>query len=81
MCVVVILIFVSSVLCCAPSRVCLHFVFLSAIFCLVYLCPPPPSSRFFVHLQTVIDPHVVCHPRVGFRLLIGVCFTLARAFI
>jgi hypothetical protein len=72
MCVVVVLIFVLSTLCCAPSRTCLYFVLLSAIF-VVRTCVP--------RLQALIGPLTTGHPRVGFRLLIGVRFALVRAFV
>jgi hypothetical protein len=72
MCVVVVLIFVSSAVCCAPSRVCLYFVLLSAIF-VVCICVP--------RLRVLTDPFTMGCPCVGFCLLIGVHSALVRAFV
>jgi hypothetical protein len=77
MCVVVVLIFVSVVLCCAPSCVCLYFVLLSAIF---IMCSPP-SSGLLAHLRALIDPLAMGCSRVGFHLLIGVLSAFLWAFI
>jgi membrane protein required for beta-lactamase induction len=68
MCVVVILIFVSTMLCCVPSRVCLYFVLLLVIF-VVCICVPPFEQVFF-HLRAVIDPLAVCRPHVGFHFAV-----------
>jgi hypothetical protein len=80
MCVVVVLIFVSSALCCAPSHACMYFVLLSAIF-VMCICVPPPLSGFSCHLRALIDQVTVGRPHVGFHLLIGVSSALVRAFI
>jgi hypothetical protein len=54
-CDVTVLIFVSFVLCCAPSRTCLCFVLL-LLALVTRICVLPPSSGFSTHLCVLIDP-------------------------
>jgi hypothetical protein len=56
-CVVIVLILVSFVLCCTPSHV---FMFCFAFTCSrrVCLCSPPLSG-FSAHLRALVDPFIV----------------------
>jgi hypothetical protein len=80
MCVVVVLIFVSPALCCAPSHMCFYFILLSAIF-IVCICVPHLRAGFLPAFVLLLIHLLWGGPCVGFRLLVGVRSALVWAFV